>query len=94
MNTIPAAVAAAIARVSETVPCLESCFSTVAVRYNPAADRIEIRHPDPACDCVTHPDGDAARELAEYVDAELRHHVIMAAPVAYGDLPLNVGAAS
>lgn len=87
------AVLGAIAAMSYRIPCVEDCYSTVSVRWNPAAGRIEIGHPDPDCDCAVHPDGAAAHELAEYVDAELRRHVAMEAAADYGDLPVNVRSA-
>jgi hypothetical protein len=84
----PEAVLAAIAAVSGTVVCVEGC-GAVEVTYDAARDRWAVTHPEP-CECRRHPDGPAARALAEQVLDALSLHVVIA---AYGEpLPLHVRA--
>lgn len=86
----PASVLAAIDAVSERVLCLSDCYSTCSVAYSPARDVVVIRHPDPTCECVVHPDGIEARALSAFVVEELSRYVAIA---HYGEpLPLNVSA--
>ena len=87
----PREVIDALAKLSHTVSCLEDCFATVGIRYSEVIDGIVIVHADPECGCVRHTDGDAARELAEYVMAELERLVVTTFS-QYGDLPVSVGA--
>ena len=85
----PANVLAAVAKVSYTVPCVESCLTTLAVRYSDFYRCLVIEHPDKTCVCTVNPCGREALSLARFVDEEIGRHVALA---DYGEpLPLNVG---
>lgn len=85
----PAAVLAAVSKISYTVPCVESCLTTVAVRYSEFYQSLVIEHPDKSCVCKVSPDGPEAVALARFVDEEIGRFAALA---HYGeDLPLNVG---
>lgn len=83
--SVPVAILAAHGEVSGTVPC-RRCGpngETVGVGYDELLDCTLIRH------STRHPvDDDEARDLAEWVDSEIRRHVVLA---DYGEpLPLHV----
>jgi hypothetical protein len=86
----PAAVLAAVAKVSYTVPCLEACMTVVAIRYSEFWDCLVIEHPDKACVCKVTPDGPEAVALARFVDEEIGRHVSLA-HYDCEPLPRNVG---
>ena len=67
--TAPAAVLAAIEKVSGTVVCPECDWWTCTVEYSELLDAPVIRHVN------RHAFGIAAAELAEYVMSELARHV-------------------
>ena len=79
--TAPAAVLAAIARVSHTVSCWP-CGGTVGVSYDSHMDTIVVRH------TVRHPlDDPAARALGELVTDLLAELVALA---DYGPDPVHI----